>query len=41
MTNTVLHAPELAPRFNGTIASLFMAAIVILTGFVSVAVFAG
>ena len=41
MTNTTLRAPAQASRFNGTLASLFMTAVVVLSGFVSLAVFAG
>jgi hypothetical protein len=41
MTNFSIHAAEQSPRFNGTIASLFMAATLALAGFLSVAMFAG
>jgi hypothetical protein len=41
MTNIFLRTPPQNSRFNGTIASLFMTAAVILSGFVSLAVFAG
>ena len=41
MTNITLRSPEQSSRFNGTIASLFMTAAVVLSGFVSLAIFAG
>jgi hypothetical protein len=34
-------SPEQSSRFNGTVASLLMTATVILSGFLSLAVFAG
>ncbi|HSM94447.1 MAG TPA: hypothetical protein VLT91_00285 [Rhizomicrobium sp.] len=41
MTNTTLRAPAQTSSFNGTIASLFMTAAVVLSGFLSLAIFAG
>jgi len=41
MTKFNLSSPEQSSRFNGTIASLLMTATVILSGFLSLAVFAG
>ncbi|HEY5339103.1 MAG TPA: hypothetical protein VIJ85_12920 [Rhizomicrobium sp.] len=40
MTNITLQAPKQTPRFEGTISNLLMAATVILTGFLSLAMFA-
>jgi hypothetical protein len=41
MTNFTYRSPERASRFNGTVASLFMTAMVVLSGFLSMALFAG
>jgi hypothetical protein len=41
MTNFTFHAPEQSSAFNGTVASLFMTAMVVLSGFLSLALFAG
>jgi hypothetical protein len=41
MTNPNLHAPAQSSRFFEPIAGLFMAAAVIVSGFVSLAMFAG
>ena len=41
MTKFNFHTPQQTSRFNGTLASLFMTAVVVLSGFVSLAVFAG
>ena len=40
MTNITLGAPAQTSRFNGTVASLLMTALVIVSGFLSLAVFA-
>jgi hypothetical protein len=41
MTNFTYRAPEQTSRFNGTVVSLFMTAMVVLSGFLSMALFAG
>jgi hypothetical protein len=41
MSNFTYHAPEQSSHFNGTVASLFMTAMVVLSGFLSLALFAG
>ena len=41
MTKFNLRSPEQSSRINGTIASLLMTATVILSGLLSLAVFAG
>ena len=41
MTNITLRSPEQSSRFTGTIASLFTTAALILSGFLSLAIFAG
>jgi len=41
MTNFTFRAPAQTSAFNGTVASLFMTAMVVLSGFLSLALFAG
>jgi hypothetical protein len=41
MTNVSIHAASQSPRFNGALSGLFMAAVLALTGFLSLAMFAG
>ena len=41
MTNISIHAAEQSSRLNGTLAGLFMAVTVAITGFLSLAMFAG
>jgi hypothetical protein len=41
MTNFNFTSPKQTSSFNGTIASLFMSAAVVLSGFLSLAIFAG
>lgn len=41
MTKFNFHTPQQTSRFNGTIASLLMTATVVLSGFLSLALFAG
>ncbi len=41
MTNFTSRAPAQTSPFNGTVASLFMTAMVVLSGFLSLALFAG
>jgi hypothetical protein len=41
MTQFNHRIPEQSSRFNGTIASLLMTATVVLSGFLSLAIFAG
>ncbi len=41
MTNVSIHAEPQSPRFNGTMSALFMAAVLTVTGFLSLAMFAG
>jgi hypothetical protein len=41
MSNFIFRAPAQTSAFNGTVASLFMTAMVVLSGFLSLALFAG
>lgn len=41
MTNISTHADHQTSRFNGALSGLFMAAVLTVTGFLSLAMFAG